>query len=169
LPDANVHILQNGDVLHVHNGKAQVRGSVPSGIVLVDGLALGEMKGSVLKERRELAEDGVLIVSVVLDGEGKLAGEVRIESRGFIHTSDATALYEEMHRGVLKVIDNIGDKAPRDPEQLEARIRGKVREIVRRTTRATPNVIPMITFLRPGEGKVMPPARSQAKKEGVDL
>ena len=169
LPDSNVHILQNGDVLHIHNGKAQVRGSVTSGIVLVDGLALGEMKGSVLKERRELAEDGVLIVSVVLDGEGKLAGEVRIESRGFIHTSDATALYEEMLRGVVKVIDNIGDKASRDPEQLESRIRGKVREIVKRTTRATPSVIPMITFLKPGEGKALPPARSQAKKEGVDL
>ena len=169
LPDSNVHILQNGDVLHIHNGKAQVRGSVASGIVLVDGLALGEMKGSVLKERRELAEDGVLIVSVVLDGEGKLAGEVRIESRGFIHTSDATALYEEMLRGVVKVIDNIGDKASRDPEQLESRIRGKVREIVKRTTRATPSVIPMITFLKPGEGKALPPARSQAKKEGVDL
>ena len=80
-----------------------------------------------------------------------------------------TSSSDDQGAGVLKVIDNIGDKAPRDPEQLEARIRGKVREIVRRTTRATPNVIPMITFLRPGEGKVMPPARSQAKKEGVDL
>ena len=118
----------------------------------MDGLALGEMKGSVLKERRELAEDGVLILSIVLDGEGRLAGEIRIESRGFIHSADAKALYEEIHKGVVKAIGSTGEKAVQDPEQLESRIKGRVREVIRRVTRGTPNVVPMITVLGRREG-----------------
>jgi ribonuclease J len=152
VPEANIHILQNGDILHLQGGKAQVRGSVASGVVLVDGLALGEMKGSVLKERRELAEDGVLILSIVLDGEGRLAGEIRIESRGFIHSADAKALYEEIHKGVVKAIGSTGEKAVQDPEQLESRIKGRVREVIRRVTRGTPNVVPMVTVLVSPEG-----------------
>lgn len=152
VPEANIHILQNGDILRIQGGKAQARGSVASGVVLVDGLALGEMKGSVLKERRELAEDGVLILSIVLDEEGKLAGELRLESRGFIHSADAKALYEEIHKGVLKAIGGTGEKAVQDPEQLEARIKGRVREVIRRVTRGTPNVVPMVTVVgRPTE------------------
>lgn len=147
LPEANIHVLQNGDILRIHRGKAQIKGTVASGIVLVDGLALGEMKGSVLKERRELAEDGVLILSVVLDEEGRLAGELRLESRGFIHSPDAKELYEEIHKAVLKAVGSTGEKAARDPEQLEARIKGRVREVIRRLTRGTPQVVPMVTVL----------------------
>jgi len=124
------------------------------------------MKGSVLKERRELAEDGVLIVSVVLDAEGRLAGEIHVESRGFIHTSDATDLYQEILRAVAKAVESLGEKATQDPEQLESRISGKVREIVRRTTRATPSVIPMITVL--GKKQANPgflPTGQQPEKE----
>ncbi len=152
VPEANIHILQNGDILRIQGGKSQVRGAVASGVVLVDGLALGEMKGSVLKERRELAEDGVLILSVVIDGEGRLAGDLRLESRGFIHSADAKALYEEIHKGVLKAVGSTGEKAVQDPEQLESRIKGRVREVIRRLTRGTPNVVPMVTILKKSEG-----------------
>jgi len=147
IPESNVHILQNGDILRIHQGKSQVRGTVPSGAVLVDGLAIGEMKGSVLKERRELAEDGILILSIVLDGNGRLAGEIRLESRGFIHSSDATALYEEIQKAVLKAIGSAGEKNLLDPENLEVRIKGRVKEVIRRLTRGTPNVLPMVTIL----------------------
>jgi len=147
VPESNVHILQNGDILRIHRGKAQVRGAVPSGAVLVDGLAIGEMKGSVLKERRELAEDGILILSVVLDKDGRLAGDIRLESRGFIHSSDATALYEEIQKAVLKALGSAGEKYVLDPENLEIRIRSRVKEVIRRLTRGTPNVLPMVTIL----------------------
>ncbi|NLI96205.1 MAG: ribonuclease J, partial [Synergistaceae bacterium] len=147
VPESNVHILQNGDILRIQRGKSQVRGTVPSGAVLVDGLAIGEMKGSVLKERRELAEDGILILSVVLDKDGRLAGNIRLESRGFIHSSDATALYEEIQKAVLKALGSAGEKHVLDPENLEMRIRSRVKEVIRRLTRGTPNVVPMVTIL----------------------
>jgi ribonuclease J len=147
VPEQNVHILQNGDILRIQRGKSQVRGTVPSGAVLVDGLAIGEMKGSVLKERRELAEDGILILSIVLDKNGRLSGEIRLESRGFIHSSDATALYEEIRKAVLKVVGSAGEKDLLEPENLEIRIRGRVKEVIRRLTRGTPNVLPMVTIL----------------------
>ncbi len=147
VPESNVHILQNGDILRIQRGKSQVRGTVPSGAVLVDGLAIGEMKGSVLKERRELAEDGILILSVVLDKDGRLAGDIRLESRGFIHSSDATALYEEIQKAVLKALGSAGEKNVLEPENLEMRIRSRVKEVIRRLTRGTPNVLPMVTIL----------------------
>lgn len=152
VPEANIHILQNGDILRIQGGKSQVRGTVSSGAVLVDGLALGEMKGSVLKERRELAEDGILILSVVLDSQGLLVGDIRLESRGFIHSADAKALYEEIHKGVLKAVGSTGEKAVQDPEQLESRIKGRVREVIRRVTRGTPNVVPMVAVLERSKG-----------------
>ncbi len=151
VPEANVHILQNGDILHIQGGKAHKRGAVSSGVVLVDGLALGEMKGSVLKERRELAEDGVLILSIVIDAGGRLVGEPQLESRGFIHSSDARELYQEIHKGVLKALEGAGEKGTRDPEQLAARVKGRVREVIRRATRSTPYVIPILTFLGKSE------------------
>jgi len=154
VPEPNVHILQNGDVLRIQRGKSQVKGTVQSGAVLVDGLAIGEMKGSVLKERRELAEDGILILSVVLDKNGRLVGEIRLESRGFIHSSDATALYEEIRKAVLKALGGAGEKELLEPENLEMRIRGRVKEVIRRLTRGTPNVLPMVTILDRTEATV---------------
>jgi len=154
VPEPNVHILQNGDVLRIQRGKSQVKGTVQSGAVLVDGLAIGEMKGSVLKERRELAEDGILILSVVLDKSGRIVGEIRLESRGFIHSSDATALYEEIRKAVLKALGGAGEKDLLEPENLEMRIRGRVKEVIRRLTRGTPNVLPMVTILDRTEATV---------------
>lgn len=147
IPESNIHVMQNGEILHIQGGKAQVKGSVASGAVLVDGLALGEMKGSVLKERRELAEDGILILSVILDRKGDLVGKPRLESKGFIHSTDAKALYEEIQKAVVKAVGSGGVKNVEEIPPLELRIKSRVREVIRKLTRSTPNVVPMVTVV----------------------
>ena len=86
----NTFVLQNGDVLAISGTRAQVREHVAAGRIMVDGVAMGELEGSIMKERHELAEDGFIVVSAVVDKYLNLLSIPYIESRGFIHIEDAS-------------------------------------------------------------------------------
>ncbi|MDR0616449.1 MAG: ribonuclease J, partial [Synergistaceae bacterium] len=82
IPPENVFILQNGDILTFDSsGRARAGGKVVSGAILVDGVMLGEFEGSLLRERKELSESGVLTISVVIDGELRLGAPIHMDSK----------------------------------------------------------------------------------------
>jgi ribonuclease J len=143
----NVFLLQNGDVLRLEADKAQVKGKVQSGGILVDGRVLGELEGSVLRERRDLSEDGLLAISVTLDAKGRLSGSVTIESRGFVHADMAGDLYRDVEKAVVKAVESMSrNNAKVDKDALSERIRARVRDLIRRYTRNYPMVLPLISF-----------------------
>ncbi|HCL78752.1 MAG TPA: ribonuclease J, partial [Synergistaceae bacterium] len=128
----NVFVMVNGDVL-VFDGKgAAVKEHVQAGGIMVDGLALGELHGSVLKERRELSEEGVVVAALTLSPKGELMGRPVFESRGFVHFEDAAKLRDELTLAVEKTIDEMGEKALSEPERLESKLKARMRDFLRR-------------------------------------
>jgi len=143
----NAFVMVNGDVLAIEGEKASVREHVQAGGVMVDGIALGEMQGSVLKERRELSEEGTVIASIVLFPDGTLASPPRFESRGFLHLEDAASLGEELTLAVERTVGQLGIRAAGDVGLLETRVRGRMRDALRRFGRGKPVICPLITVL----------------------
>ncbi len=147
IPPKNVFLLKNGDVLRLGADKAQVKGNVQAGGVLVDGRMLGELEGSVLRERRDLSEDGLLAISLTLDEKGNLVAPVRMESKGFVHVDMAGDLYRDVEKAVSKVVTTMSRKqGAMDTEVLARQIRTRVRDLIRRYTRNYPVILPMISF-----------------------
>jgi ribonuclease J len=146
----NIHVMQNGDMLRITEKSAQVkRNAVPAGGRLVDGMALGEMQGSLLKERRDLSEDGILTLSFALDGKWEVLGEPQIESVGFIHMKDATGLRNELGKAVKDAVGK-GRSSKKDLEQLKSLITNRVKDVLRRhgvKGRSYPVIVPMVNVL----------------------
>ncbi|HPK07223.1 MAG TPA: MBL fold metallo-hydrolase RNA specificity domain-containing protein, partial [Aminivibrio sp.] len=159
----NAFVLLNGDVLTLEKEKAVVKDRVQAGGIMVDGIALGEMQGSVLKERRELAEDGAVAVSLILTGEGTLASPPVFESRGFLHLEDAAKLREDLTVSVGKAVESLGAKAVSDRDLLETRIKGRMRDALRRFGRGRPVILPLVTVLGEKPAAERPRASSQGR------
>lgn len=151
IPQRNVHLIQNGDMLKLTGKSAQVkRNAFPAGGRLVDGMALGEMQSSLLKERRDLSEDGVLLLSAVLDSEWEVLGEPRIESVGFIHMKDAAGLKSELCKAVKDAVAKGRSYSRRDPEQLDSLIVNRVKDKLRQygiKGRSYPVIVPMVSVI----------------------
>lgn len=147
VPGKNVFVLQVGEVLRITPDKAQVRDSVPSGAILVDGIALGEMEGSLLKERRELSEEGVLAVSLVVDRAFRVKAGPTVESQGCVHFRDARELYRQIEGAVLAAAEAAAKKKDRSPEDIAQGIRSRVRGVMKGYARSTPVVVPLVTIL----------------------
>ncbi len=143
IPEKNIFIMHNGDVLSITKNSAGVRTRVQAGAVLVDGMALGEKEGSILKERQELSENGVLVVSVVLNAKGKLQGEPQFESYGQIHFKDAEGMRQEFAEAVRRAMKN--DAA--SDELLKKQISLRCKELLRKYMRNVSSVVPMVTRL----------------------
>ncbi|MBL3592799.1 MAG: ribonuclease J [Synergistaceae bacterium] len=148
LPAKNVFLLQNGDVLQISKEKAQIKGNVSVGSILVDGRVLGELEGSVMQERRDLSEEGLLAISVVLSPQGALAGPVGTESRGFLHADMAEDLHRQVRDAVAKLVETSARKGDLDTEALTQRIKGRVRDLLRRQTRSYPLIMPMVSVVK---------------------
>ena len=127
---------------------------------MVDGLALGELQGSILKERKELAEDGAVVVSLILSPAGDLLAPPQFESRGFIHLEDAEKLREELTRSIEKIVESMGAKAASDQPLLETKICGRMRDSLRRYGRSKPAILPLITVVGGS------PSRSETAEQG---
>ena len=96
IPKDRIFILSSGDVLEVSEEKAQITGKVPVGDILVDGLGVGDVGNIVLRDRQHLAEDGILIVVLGLDGAtDELVSGPDIVSRGFVYVRESDELMEE--------------------------------------------------------------------------
>lgn len=146
VPAKNAFVMQNGDVLTLEKDKASVKDRVQAGGVMVDGIALGEMQGSVLKERRELAEEGAIAVSLILTPEGALASPPVFESRGFLHLENAARLREDLSVSVERAVESLGGRAASDRDALEARVRGRMRDALRRFGRGRPVILLLVTI-----------------------
>ncbi len=144
VPSKDIFLMQNGDVLSITNQGVHLRGRVPAGAVLVDGLALGTTEGSLLKERQELAESGVMVVSIALDGQGKLACDPHFESYGQIHLENA----ETMRREFTEVVRRTVRRGPwESDEALKRQIALRCKELLRKYIHSSSCVIPVISHI----------------------
>ncbi|GAB6280439.1 MAG: ribonuclease J [Thermovirga sp.] len=148
IPAKNTFVLQNGDVLSLSETKAQVtRGAVTSGAVLVDGMALGEMQNSLLRERQEISEEGLVVISVSLDRNYRLLASPVIESVGFLHMEDAEDLRKELQKAVEDSFSQPSEGKVDSIQKAGQRISSRARNVLRRYSRTPPVIRPMIAVI----------------------
>jgi ribonuclease J len=147
MPRENVFLTEIGDVVSFDAQDARREESIASGSVLVDGLTIGEVTNVVLRDRRRLAADGVLFVSVTLDREtGELLSGPDFVSRGFLQhdTDDADELFDEARERVAAALASTERQRP-DVGYLVGRVRDTLNSFVYERTRRRPMILPVVT------------------------
>ncbi|MFO7944776.1 MAG: ribonuclease J [Anaerolineales bacterium] len=104
-PDQNVQVIENGQVLEFENGKMQTKERIPGGYVFVDGSRVGDIGPSVVREREKLSQDGVVLISLVLNQNGRLYENPDIISRGFVYKHGDKDIIEQTKAKVREVVD----------------------------------------------------------------
>jgi ribonuclease J len=146
VPEDNIAILHNGAVLELDNGFCKITGSVPSGEVLVDGLGVGDVGNIVLRDRQHLAEEGIIIVVMVMDKKtGKIVGSPDIISRGFVYVRESEDLMEEIQKVVNKELEKINSKETKDWSTIKSNIKDSLHDYLFQKTKRNPMLIPIIT------------------------
>ena len=141
----NVFILSTGDVLEMNENKASVTGKVPVGGILVDGLGVGDVGNIVLRDRQHLAEDGIMIVVLALDGaSGYLAAGPDIVSRGFVYVRESDELMEEASGILYNTVNEYLDRGITDWGKLKMGIRDSLSDYVWKKTKRRPMILPII-------------------------
>ena len=149
IPEKNVHISKIGEVMELDGQTLKVTGTVPSGQVLVDGLGVGDVGSIVLRDRKHLAEDGLIILVAAIDGNtGALLSGPDIVSRGFVYVREAEDLMNETRRIAKKTIDECRAGNIREWGTIKNRLRDDVGGFLFQKTRRSPMILPIIQEIR---------------------
>jgi ribonuclease J len=145
IPAQHVFLTEVGDVVSFGPDGARVEEPIPSGSMLVDGLTVGEVTNVVLRDRRRLAADGVLFVSVTLDREtGELLSGPDFVSRGFLRLGASDdGLFDEARERVEDALG--GPTGPPDVGYLVGKVRDTLNSFVYERTRRRPMILPVVT------------------------
>lgn len=145
IPKENIFILSSGDVLEFKEEQAKIVGRVPVGAILVDGLGVGDVGNIVLRDRQHLAEDGILIVVLALDGVGnQLVSGPDIVSRGFVYVRESDELLDEARRLIEEGVLNCLDRGVGDWGKIKSVIKDSLGEFVWKKTKRRPMILPII-------------------------
>ena len=139
MPDNQVFVLENGSVLEIDGDRARVVTKLRYGNVYVDGLVLGDMAQVILRDRKLLSRDGIVVVIVALDKkEGRMVGRPDIVSRGFV---DAENDGEVIERGKELVINTLGRAHHTDYSSIHARVKDTLGKFFYEQTKRRPMII----------------------------
>jgi ribonuclease J len=144
----NVFVMQNGDVLKFKGkSNASVESRVQAGAVLVDGIALGEFEGGLLRERRELSENGIVAISITLDSKSRLTAPIQIQTKGSVFSTEDGSTFRELENAVKMGLDQYARTPGAKPETLPTEIRKRIRDVFGKVSRNYPVIVPLITFV----------------------
>jgi ribonuclease J len=144
IPEKNIFLLEDGDVLELGKWSGKVDGKVSSGNVYVDGLSVGDVGTVVLRDRRMLSRDGIVMVIITVNRQtGKLVGRPDIVSRGFVDTREAKDMIEESRDIVAKALDHSGAR-PADWGFIYAKVRDILHKFYYDQTKRRPMILPVM-------------------------
>ncbi len=141
----NIFILENGNVLELTKDSAVVSGTVQSGNILVDGLGVGDVGNIVLRDRKHLSEDGLIVVVVTMSKkEGTVVAGPDIISRGFVYVRESEDLMEEARNIVKEVLEDCEKRKITDWATLKSNIRDTLRNHLYGKIKRNPMILPII-------------------------
>lgn len=142
----NVVIGENGAVIEITKKGIKCEETVPAGAVLVDGSGVGDVGSVVMRDRRHLAEDGMIVVVMPYSVEEHvLIGEPEIVTRGFIYVKEAEALMEELKRVVLETTDACEMQHITDWTAIKSKVKSNLTGYLYKTMRRSPMILPVIS------------------------
>ena len=145
MEDKNVVIANIGDVVELTQTGISVSGTVPSGEVLIDGLGVGDVGNVVLRDRKHLSQDGLLIVVLAVDRDsGTVVSGPDIISRGFVYVREADDLVEGAKEAVRQVLSDYPSIESGEWNAVKSGIRDAVQRYVYTTLKRSPMILPII-------------------------
>jgi ribonuclease J len=134
-----------GKVLELSANSAKINGSVVAGRVLVDGLGVGDVGNVVLRDRKHLSQDGLIIVAITADKEtGNIIAGPDIISRGFVYVKESEDLMEQVREVTKMAIQKIEDKRRSDWSYKKGIIKDTLRDYLYEKTKRRPMILPII-------------------------
>jgi len=145
IPKENVFILGDGSVLEITESGASVNGKVPSGRIFIDGKGIGDVEEMVLRDRRWLSQDGIVLVLITIE---KPSGEIvvgpDIITRGFIYEESSQRILDEVRELVSTTIKDLDQEITSDQTLLQAQVRRVVKKYFKNTMERRPMIMPII-------------------------
>ena len=145
----DVFVMNVGDVLELSKEKGAVRGGhIPSGHVLVDGLGVGDVGNIVLRDRKHLSQDGLMIVVLIMErGSGSVVAGPDIISRGFVYVRESEYLMDEARQRVKDALDHFQQDNITDWSMIKSSIRDVLKDYLWQKTKRSPMILPIIMEL----------------------
>ena len=146
LRDEDIMILENGDILELDAENAEIVGQVPAGMVFVDGFELGDEEGIVLRDRQQLAGDGILIAVVTVDAQnGRTVAPPELVARGFLHNDERLKdVLDECRIALDELMQKLGEVHVTGRRLIQEDIKEKMAGIVYARTRHRPLILPVV-------------------------
>jgi ribonuclease J len=140
-----INILDRGEVMELKDGKMSLGGKIPSGNILIDGIGVGDVGNIVLRDRRLLSQDGILIVVVTLSRhEKKIVSGPEIISRGFVYVRESEKLMEDSTKLVREIVERYTSKETFDWASLKQGVRDELNRNLYEKTKRRPMILPII-------------------------
>ncbi len=141
----NILISDIGKVMELSPKGAKITGSVTAGQVFVDGYGVGDVGSVVLRDRRHLAQDGVIVVVLSMSGEdGSLVSGPDIITRGFVYVKESEGLMEELRQVALEAIESVDSRYSTDWSAIKSAIKGDLSGYLYKKTKRSPMILPVI-------------------------
>ena len=142
---SNIFILENGSVLEMDKNSAKLTGTVQAGRVFVDGLGVGDVGNIVLRDRRHLAKDGLIVIVATFDADtGQLVSGPDLISRGFVYVRESSVLMEEARAIVRNIILKCEEKHMTDWAAIKAQVKEALSKFLYDKTKLNPMILPVI-------------------------
>lgn len=143
-----IAIASNGSVVELTVKTLKIGGTVPSGEIYVDGNGVGDVGAVVMRDRRRLAEDGMVVVVLPISSQnGALLSKPEIITRGFIYVKESENMMRDLEHVAWEAAENAGHKRGRDDGDLRGAVKSAISSYLFKNTRRSPMVIPVVTRL----------------------
>ncbi len=145
IPEENILIADIGDVIEVSRAALKSTETVQAGRVLVDGLGVGDVGSIVLRDRKHLADDGIIIIAVSIDGVTReVVSGPDVVSRGFVYVKESERLMHDIDELVCDILEGCYVDGIRDWSTIKTRIKDRTARFVSAKTRRSPMILPII-------------------------
>jgi ribonuclease J len=141
MPETNIFVLENGTVLELDREKGRIVTKVPVGNVYVDGLVMGDLASVILRDRKLLSRDGIVVVSVAIDKEkGRIVGRPDIVSRGFVDMKEGETILEQGRDLVQATLERSGGH-PLEWSFINTKVKDTLSKFFYEQTRRRPMIL----------------------------
>ena len=145
--DEQIFVLDNGQIIKFQSGRKPMvlKEKVNTDFVMVDGLGIGDVSELVLRDRRMMAGDGMIVIIATFEGKtGALIGNPDLISRGFVHMKENRDLIEKTRNHVKKIVKDKNPNTPLDEDYIKNKIRNDIGQFLFKTTKRRPMVLPVV-------------------------
>ena len=140
----NVILAENGNKIELTKSHCRITGKVQSGITLIDGFGVGDVGNIVLKDRQNLADDGIVIISVSQYKNGKFNRQIELVTRGFIYNRESEQLILETKELIKLELESLETKEIKEISKVKQMLKSKVGEFLFKKTNREPIILPII-------------------------